>query len=120
MPDKDFIVKTATPAGIELMVEWAAREGWNPGPSDAACYSSVDPQGFLMGFLGEEPVASISVVKYGDAFGFLGYYIVKPEYRGRGYGLQIWNAGMQYLSGRNVGLDGVVAQQENYKKSGFK
>lgn len=119
MSDKDFIVKTATRSDLDLMVEWAAQEGWNPGPSDAACYSSVDPQGFLMGFLGEDPVASISVVKYGDAFGFLGYYIVKPEYRGRGYGLQIWNAGMQYLSGRNVGLDGVVAQQENYKKSGF-
>lgn len=120
MSDKAFIIKTATRADVDLMVEWAAEEGWNPGPSDAACYSSVDPEGFLIGFLGEEPVASISVVKYGDVFGFLGFYIVKPEYRGRGYGLQIWNAGMQYLSGRNVGLDGVVAQQENYKKSGFK
>lgn len=120
MPDQDFIIKTASPAGVDLMVEWAAREGWNPGLSDAVCYSCVDPQGFLLGFLGDEPVASISVMKYGDAFGFLGYYIVKPEYRGRGYGLQIWNAGMQYLAGRKVGLDGVVAQQENYKKSGFK
>ena len=26
---------------------------------------------------------------------------------------------MEYMKGRNVGLDGVVAQQENYQKSGF-
>jgi hypothetical protein len=26
---------------------------------------------------------------------------------------------MEHLSGRNIGLDGVVAQQDNYKKSGF-
>jgi len=34
--------------------------------------------------------------------------------------MQIWNAGLEYLHGCNVGLDGVAAQQENYKKSGFK
>ena len=32
----------------------------------------------------------------------------------------IWNAAMDSLAGRNVGLDGVVAQQDNYRKSGFR
>ena len=72
-----------------------------------------------MGLVGEEPVATISVVKYGRSFGFLGFYIVKAAYRGQGHGLRLWNAGMAYLSGRTVGLDGVVAQQHNYRKSGF-
>jgi GNAT superfamily N-acetyltransferase len=86
---------------------------------DADCFRAADPDGFLVGLLGDEPVATISVVKYGDSFGFLGFYIVKPAYRGRGYGLQIWNAGLAYLKGRTVGLDGVLAQQGNYRKSGF-
>lgn len=73
-----------------------------------------------MGFLDGEPIASISVVKYGEDFGFLGFYIVRPDYRGRGYGWQLWQAGMNALKGRNVGLDGVVEQQDNYVKSGFK
>src|SRR5262249_28884205 len=34
-------------------------------------------------------------------------------------GLAIWNAAMQRLAGHTVGLDGVVAQQGNYRKSGF-
>ncbi|MGZ4992455.1 MAG: GNAT family N-acetyltransferase, partial [Methylobacter sp.] len=72
-----------------------------------------------VGLLDDEPIATISVVKYGSSFGFLGFYIVKPEYRGQGYGIQIWNAGLTLLSGRTVGLDGVLAQQGNYKKSGF-
>ena len=34
--------------------------------------------------------------------------------------MQIWEAGLNHLQGRTVGLDGVVDQQDNYKKSGFK
>jgi len=107
------------PSDVGLAVDWAAAEGWNPGLHDASLYPLADPTGFLIGYLGETPVATISVVKYGGGFGFLGFYIVAPDYRGRGYGLQIWNAGMEYLKGRNVGLDGVVEQQANYRKSGF-
>jgi hypothetical protein len=50
----------------------------------------------------------------------LGFYIARPAVRGQGYGIQIWDAGMKRLAGRNVGLDGVPAQQANYKKSGFR
>ena len=61
----------------------------------------------------------ISAVRYGSGFGFIGFYIVRPNFRGQGYGLQIWNAAMARLAGRTIGLDGVVAQQDNYRKSGF-
>jgi hypothetical protein len=73
-----------------------------------------------MGRLDGEPVVSISVTRYGTGFGFLGCYIARPAVRGKGYGIQIWSAGMKRLAGRNVGLDGVVAQQGNYRKSGFR
>jgi GNAT superfamily N-acetyltransferase len=104
---------------IDLAVEWAGAEGWNPGLEDAECFWRADPKGFLVGLVHGEPVACISIVRYGSSFGFLGFYIVRPEYRGRGLGLEIWNAGLQRLEGRVVGLDGVVAQQHNYRKSGF-
>jgi ribosomal protein S18 acetylase RimI-like enzyme len=104
---------------IEIALDWAATEGWNPGLNDASCFHAADPQGFLLGLQGDEPVATISVVKYGADFGFLGLYIVKPGFRGRGLGLALWQAGMSSLAGRNVGLDGVPAQQDNYCKSGF-
>lgn len=120
MKDSNYTIKIMNQKEIDIAVEWAAIEGWNPGLYDAGCYHAADPNGFLIGFLGDEPIASISVVKYGQSFGFLGFYIVKPEYRGKGYGIQIWNAGLKYLEGLNIGLDGVVDQQENYKKSGFK
>jgi hypothetical protein len=115
----DFVIRTMSPADLALAVEWAAGEGWNPGLDDAEAFLAADPDGFLIGGLGGEPAGCISVVAYGQAFGFLGLYIMRPEFRGRGYGMKMWQAGMKRLAGRNVGLDGVVAQQANYRRSGF-
>ncbi len=119
MHKPDYKIRTMTRAEVDIAIDWAAAEGWNPGLHDAQCFYAADPNGFLIGLLGDEPIALISVVKYGSGFGFLGCYIVKPEYRGQGYGMQIWKAGLTSLLGRTVGLDGVVAQQDNYMKSGF-
>ena len=104
---------------LEVPLQWAAEEGWNPGLADAEPFHSADPNGFFAGFLDGSPIASISVVRYPDNFGFLGLYIVKPEHRGNGYGIAVWQAGLRHLDGCVVGLDGVVAQQPNYAKAGF-
>lgn len=115
----DFIIRTMSSADLGLAIEWAAGEGWNPGLDDAEAFWAADPAGFLIGEVGGEPVGCISVVAYGQAFGFLGLYIMRPEFRGHGCGLAMWRAGMKRLAGRNVGLDGVAAQQANYRRSGF-
>lgn len=115
----DLQIRAATEAEFQTAIDWAAAEGWNPGLDDLAAFHAADPTGFLMGFMDGEPVSSISVVRYGTDYGFLGFYIVRADRRGTGAGIATWNAGMAYLSGRTVGLDGVVDQQDNYRKSGF-
>ncbi|MFM0501411.1 GNAT family N-acetyltransferase [Paraburkholderia caffeinilytica] len=117
---RDFIVRTMSADDVALSIEWAAAEGWNPGLHDAECFRAGDPGGFFIGEWRGEPVACISAIAYGEHFGFIGLYIVKPAFRGRGFGMRVWRHGMDYLHNRNVGLDGVVAQQENYRKSGFR
>lgn len=119
MQPKPMQIRPMRSDEVALAVEWAAREGWNPGLHDANNFAAADPEGFLVGEVEGEPVAVISAVRYGKTFAFLGFYIVAPAWRGKGYGLQIWDAAMARLKGRTVGLDGVVVQQENYKKSGF-
>lgn len=115
----DLRIHTMTQSELALALDWAAEEGWNPGLEDAACFLAADPGGFLMGFVDGEPVGCISVVRYGEGFGFLGFYIVRPQWRGQGFGYRLWQSGMEQLVGRTVGLDGVVAQQGNYRRSGF-
>jgi len=107
------------PDEISIAVNWAATEGWNPGLADDACFAAVDPEGFLIGELDGAPAATVSCVNYSASFAFLGFYIVREDLRGRGYGLRIWDAAIAHAGPRVIGLDGVVAQQQNYRKSGF-
>ncbi|HWL30416.1 MAG TPA: GNAT family N-acetyltransferase [Burkholderiaceae bacterium] len=104
---------------LDFAVELAADEGWNPGLHDAEAFFATDPGGFLVGVLNDVPIGCISAVRYGQSFGFLGFYIVVPEYRGRGYGLPLWKSALEQFGARNIGLDGVKEQQANYRKSGF-
>jgi hypothetical protein len=112
-------IRTMRSDELPLAVEWAAQEGWNPGLHDAVPFFAADPGGFLVGELDGEPVSVISAVRYGSSYGFIGFYIVKLAFRGKGYGWAIWQAALACLQGRTVGLDGVVAQQDNYRRSGF-
>ena len=112
-------ITTADAAGVATIVDWAAAEGWNPGLHDADAFHAADPDGFLLGSIDGDPVGAISVVRYGSAFCFLGLYIVRPAWRGRGHGLAMWRAGIERAGHRTIGLDGVVEHQGDYARSGF-
>lgn len=116
----DLRIRSMRTDEISIAVDWAAAEGWNPGLADAACFAMVDPDGFLIGELDGAATATVSCVNYSASFAFLGLYIVRKDMRGRGHGLRVWNAAIAHAGPRVIGLDGVVAQQQNYKKSGFK
>jgi GNAT superfamily N-acetyltransferase len=112
-------IRSMRPDEISIAVNWAAAEGWNPGFADAACFAATDPEGFFIGEVGGAPAATVSCVNYSASFAFLGFYIVRADLRGRGYGLRIWNAAIAHAGPRVIGLDGVTAQQQNYRRSGF-
>jgi GNAT superfamily N-acetyltransferase len=103
--------------------EWGTQQGWNPGLHDWELIPAIDPKGCFAGILDGKMVSSIVAVQYQRKFGFLGMYIVAPEYRGRGYGLAIWKHAMNYLTkevgAESVGLDGVLANEPLYHRSGF-
>ncbi|MDZ8070127.1 MAG: GNAT family N-acetyltransferase [Nostoc sp. DedQUE08] len=121
MTTENFVVRPMKRSEMDLAITWAATEGWNPGKYDAQSFYQTDESGFFLGELNGEPVGCISAVAYDPHFAVIGFYVVKPQFRGQGLGIKIWKTAMDYLGAdRNIGLDGAVAQQDNYKKSGFK
>ncbi|KAF8925993.1 hypothetical protein EDD21DRAFT_131854 [Dissophora ornata] len=115
---------------FDIFYTWSIQEHWNPGSKGEDIldvFYKIDPQGFFYGkilnkeTLREEIVSIVSGVRYGEDQAWVGFYIVSPNHRGHGYGIASFHKALEHV-GHNrlsVGLDGVMAQVENYKKSGF-
>jgi GNAT superfamily N-acetyltransferase len=111
---------------IELddLVSWADREGWNPGSHDADVFWRTDPEAFIAADFEEEMIGGGAITSYSGDFGFMGFFIVRPEFRGRGFGHTLWHARRERLlarlsPGASIGLDGVFEMQDYYAKGGF-
>jgi GNAT superfamily N-acetyltransferase len=110
--------------GVRTLVKWAEEEGWNPGPFDADVYYATDPEGFYGFFVEDRLIAGGAIVSYNNEFGFMGLFIVKPEFRGKEIGRKLWYQRRDTLLkrlnyGASIGMDGVVAMQPFYEKGGF-
>lgn len=112
-------IRALTSFEVEQLVDWARIEGWNPGFADGPALYAADPKGFIGCFVDGQMAAGISAVRYGSNFGFIGLYIAHADFRGKGHGRKVWDAGMAHLDGRTIGLDGVPEQQSNYRSMGF-
>lgn len=121
---KNIEYRQATRDEFNLAVQWASDEGWNPGLGDADIFWNTDPNGFVCAEHQGEVIATGSVVNYAGAFGFMGFFIVRPDLRGQGIGRDFWFWRRDLLlsrlhSGAAIGMDGVFAMQDFYAKGGF-
>ncbi len=123
MPDELTIRKMRRPE-LDMLVDWAANEGWNPGLHDDDVFWANDPDAFIAAELEREIIGGGAVTSYGGEFGFMGFFIVRPEFRGRGLGNTLWRVRRERLlsrlnPGAAIGLDGVFDMQDYYAKGGF-
>lgn len=120
----DLVVRAMRREELDVLIGWAADEGWNPGLCDAEIFWATDPGGFIAAELDGELVGGGSTVSYDGRFGFMGFFIVVPSNRGRGLGRRLWlhrkHALLARLApGASIGMDGVFELQPFYARGGF-
>jgi hypothetical protein len=119
-----LVIRSMTRPEVDELVNWAAHEGWNPGVHDAQLFWATDPEAFIAADLGDRLIGGGAITSYDAEFGFMGFFIVRPEFRGQGLGNTIWHARLERLlarlrPGASIGMDGVFAMQDYYAKGGF-
>lgn len=117
-------VRPMTRDELDTLVEWAALEEWNPGLDDADAFWAADPHGFVAAVHEGELVGGGSIVTHGPHYGFMGFFIMRPEFRGQGLGRQLWFTRRDLLLGRlapeaGIEMDGVFAMEPFYAAGGF-
>lgn len=98
---------------------WAVDEGWNPGPSDALVFGAADPGSLLTVEANGVPAGVISAVRMTPDFGFVGFFVLGPEYRRSLYGWRLVQASLERMSDRSIGADGVLERVHTYAHYGF-
>ncbi len=121
---EQLVIRNMTRNEVDELVAWAEQEGWNPGLGDADIFWRTDAEAFIAADLGGELIGGGTITSYGGEFGFMGFFIVKPEYRNRGLGNAIWHTRRERLlnrlkPGAPIGMDGVFTMQDYYAKGGF-
>lgn len=128
MPDPLPLLRQLRREELDTLIEWADAEGWNPGRDDAEVFWAADPDGFIAAELdrgaGPELVGGGSIVRYGRRYGFMGFFIVRQDLRGRGIGTRLWFHRRDLLRSRldpdaPIEMDGVFAMQAWYAQGGF-
>ncbi|CAK6699426.1 GNAT family N-acetyltransferase [Synechococcus sp. CCY9201] len=113
-------IRPLRPVDIAHVTAWARAEGFAPGQGDVAIYRHTDRQGLWLGWLGEEPIGCIAGVRYNCAYGFIGLFLVRPAWRGQGYGLQLWRHAMHHLADVPcIGLEAATDRIADYAGWGF-
>jgi GNAT superfamily N-acetyltransferase len=94
-----------------------ASEGWNAGLHDVATFARAGE--LLVAEIAGRPVGMILATPWNETLGWIGWYLVAAEHRGRGIGLDLFGHALEALAPRAVGLDADPAQVANYRRSGF-
>ena len=104
-----------------IIINAMVKEGWGPGLQDAECFMACDPTAGFVGELNGIPICCGTMAKYGDSFAFGGSYIVSKEFRGKGYGQRIYDAGMSSVEHfPSIALISGLKREEINKRNGFR
>jgi ribosomal protein S18 acetylase RimI-like enzyme len=117
----DFSIRRLVEKDIEFAYQMVIAEGWNDGKNDVKRMFNYEPNGSFIAEAKGSPVGHVFTVNYGR-LGWIGWLIVKPEYRRKGVGTLLMKRAVDYLLRcrvETIKLEAVPEISDLYRKLGF-
>lgn len=116
----DALIRPLLDSELPLANQWAIHEGWNPGLADARVFNAVDPGSLMTLEVGGVPVGVISSVRLNKKHGFIGFFVLAPEHRGRTrYGWLLVQASLARLENHIIGSETIFELVRTYARYGL-
>lgn len=118
----NFVIRNATEGELDVAIRLGVTvlPEWHVSPSEFLCAYALDPTGFYVGVVNGEIISLINCIKYPGHSAFISTFLVKEEYRGKGYGRQTWDTAWKSLDKSiALGLDAVSDMVPKHETLGF-
>lgn len=113
-------IRTLKEHELSLLFEYAKLEKWDTEESHTLALYKTHPNDFFIAHEDGKILGFIVAIKHSSAFGFISSFLVLKEFRGQGFGMQIFDFALKHLQGCQIALDSIVDKTELYEKAGFK
>jgi GNAT superfamily N-acetyltransferase len=137
--DHPYNIRRARESEVQLYIDWGNSSGWNMNPFITQNFHKEYPDGWFLGEISESTddrrkvdsdinrkvIALLYCTKYPSKIGFIGYFMVSPEYRGKGYGHRLFQFVLDnfLFNSENpcsaAGLFSASSAESYYRKFGF-
>lgn len=97
-----FMIRKMEQDEVAVAVSWADREGWNPGIHDGTALFSGNPDGMWVAEEEDQVVGMVSGLWLSSSSANMGFYLVRPDCRGRGVGKALRKRAEHRLQGCTV------------------
>ncbi|MDF1878090.1 GNAT family N-acetyltransferase [Sulfurimonas sp. SAG-AH-194-C20] len=104
---------------LELFYKYAKIEKWDIEDIHIRSLLKTHPDNFFIFYKDNVLVGYVVALNESAAFGFISSLLVLKEFRGLGYGAEIFSLALKHLQNRQIALDSVLGQETFYEKFGF-
>ena len=97
--------------------------GWNQTEDDWFGYLALDAEGCMAALVDGELAGTVTSIRYGEAFGWVGMLLVHPRHRGHGLGKELLLRSIRYFRERGIRtikLDATPMGKRIYLPLGFR
>ena len=119
---KALSIRNAVRGDLDFVHEMLLKEEWNDRREDAARMLGFEPEGCLLAEADNVCAGHIFSITYGSSLAWIGYVIVKAEFRNQGIATLLMKKALEYIRGKRVQtvkLEAVPEIADLYHKLGF-